>query len=68
MTWKQRALTAVGADPSPAPDFGGKLPLCSESCPHHDGKRCELMGFRPGQFCEPVLEAITDLVAHAEAS
>lgn len=31
------------------------LPLCSEQCPKHDGKRCRELGFRPDRFCEPAL-------------
>jgi hypothetical protein len=27
--------------------------LCVETCQQYDGKRCQLMGFRPGRICEP---------------
>lgn len=34
----------------------GYVPLCAEErCQKYDGKRCQLLGFRPGRFCEPAL-------------
>lgn len=36
------------------------VPLCTESCPQHDGKRCRLMGFRPSSICEPVVELMAE--------
>jgi len=29
------------------------VPLCSEKCPHHDGKRCRVTGNEPEQVCRP---------------
>lgn len=34
------------------------IPRCSERCPSFDGKRCELMGFRPDGICEPAVREI----------
>lgn len=31
----------------------GEVPLCDERCPEFDGKRCGVMGNRPGRLCEP---------------
>jgi hypothetical protein len=37
------------------PDENG-LPRCTnDECRHYDGKRCRVIGFRPGLFCEPAL-------------
>lgn len=35
-------------------------PICTEKCPKHDGKRCGILGYRPGKICEP---AVRDLNA-----
>jgi len=39
----------------PSPHFDERgVPWCTrEDCPAFDGKRCELLGFRPGSLCEP---------------
>ena len=43
------------------------LPLCTESCPSHDGKRCRVLGQRPSRICEPAVEAMAErLEAKAE--
>ena len=34
------------------------VPNCSESCRHHDGKRCGLMGLRAPAICEPTVEGM----------
>ena len=44
------------------------VPLCDESCSHHDGKRCQLMGFRPSAICEPVVGAMASMLTTALAS
>ena len=36
------------------------LPLCTESCPSHDGKRCRVLGQRPSRICEPAVEAMAE--------
>jgi len=36
------------------PDIDDRgVPYCTESCLEHDGKRCKLLGARPGNLCEP---------------
>lgn len=39
------------------PDWGsdGAVPWCSDRCPSFDGKRCEIIGQRPGRLCEPAV-------------
>ena len=40
----------------PQPNMNGALPTCAETdCVCYDGKRCELMGFRPYEHCVPAL-------------
>lgn len=31
------------------------VPKCAEECPSHDGKRCEILGYRPDAICEPAV-------------
>lgn len=47
-----KTVVKDGAQPSFTPDF---LPLCTEECQHHDGKRCDLLGRRPDEHCTPAL-------------
>lgn len=42
------------------------VPLCSEDCPHHDGKRCAVIGHRPGNICEPAALRMASLLNEAE--
>lgn len=43
-------------DPDVRPTYDERgLPLCVDSCPNYDGKRCKATGFRPDRFCEPML-------------
>jgi hypothetical protein len=37
-------------------------PRCSEECRFHDGKRCQLLGARPGWLCEPVVVEMARLL------
>jgi hypothetical protein len=39
-------------------------PMCSGSCPQHDGKRCRALGLRPGAICEPAVELMAELLCH----
>ena len=41
---------------------GDGVPLCShDACPHYDGKRCDVIGFRPSVICEPaVIQLVRD--------
>jgi hypothetical protein len=48
------------------PDVGESgIPFCTyDQCPAYDGKRCRLIGFRPGNICEPaVIEMASQLAA-----
>lgn len=47
---------AEGIEPAPDPETG--VPYCSTECSSYDGKRCRMMGMRPGHICEPAAEAI----------
>lgn len=44
------------SDESPQPEWLHEVPWCRESCPHHDGKRCRLLGARPSTICEPAVQ------------
>jgi hypothetical protein len=44
--------------PSIEPEVLSGVPFCSEQCPQHDGKRCRLLGARPGTICEPGVDRI----------
>lgn len=36
----------------------GHVPFCTgEVCTHYDGKRCALIGMRPGNVCQPTVES-----------
>lgn len=65
-TWKEKA-TAVSDAPA-APTWEGDVPMCSEDCPHHDGKRCRLLGLAPGSICEPVVAEMGRALTEAMAS
>lgn len=53
-----RGEEVSASDPYPRIGTDG-LPWCQESCQQYDGKRCQLLGLRPGAICEPeVLEII----------
>lgn len=56
-TWKTRAAVAASGDERrPAlPVWEDGAPWCDDRCSHHDGKRCALIGVRPGRICEPVV-------------
>jgi hypothetical protein len=47
----------MNKQPEPTIDEHG-VPLCTEECGRHDGKRCELLGFRPTHVCEPAVREI----------
>ena len=47
-------------DVKPQPDIIDGVPRCSlEDCPLYDGKRCEAIGARPGDICEPVVGSMS---------
>lgn len=48
-------------EPEPRWDDKTSVPYCaSDDCGRYDGKRCELMGFRPDRICEP---SVIDMAA-----
>lgn len=42
------------------PAWADDVPFCDERCPQHDGKRCRLLGERPGRICEPAVSAMAE--------
>lgn len=38
------------------------VPMCSESCVAHDGKRCGVMGSRAPRMCEPAVAAMASML------
>lgn len=57
--WRQLIQDMAGQPGRPAqPSWDQAGPWCDERCQHHDGKRCELLGFRPSRLCEPVVRAM----------
>jgi hypothetical protein len=62
--WQGRAeLDAAAGGKYPAdPEWDHGVPLCSERCVHHDGKRCSLIGFRPGEVCQPAVMAMAEIL------
>jgi DNA repair exonuclease SbcCD ATPase subunit len=46
-----------------SPDWVDGVPVCSELCLSHDGKRCELLGLRAPRVCEPTVAAMTEALA-----
>ena len=41
---------------------GTDVPYCDEACPQYDGKRCRLLGQRPGAICEPAVAEMAGLL------
>ena len=39
------------------------VPYCDDSCPLHDGKRCEATGMQPGNICEP---SVVNMARHLD--
>lgn len=41
------------------------IPRCAhEDCGQYDGKRCRILGCRPGSICEPAVEMLLRVIAH----
>jgi hypothetical protein len=40
------------------PQWEKLVPHCWDTCPSHDGKRCQVTGVRPGPLCEPTVERL----------
>lgn len=42
------------------PRWGSEgVPFCDVRCVSHDGKRCAVMGYRPGPICEPTVRGMS---------
>ncbi len=68
MSWKLVAeLDAVAPGVHRAmPKWEGGVPHCRESCPHPDGKRCALLGVRPGAICAPAVAGMATVLSRRE--
>ncbi len=45
------------AEYEPKPVWSSAVPWCSDAdCPAYDGKRCRIVGFIPGNICEPAVK------------
>jgi hypothetical protein len=56
---EEHAAGQLSNEPRPEWQANG-IPCCSESCPHHDGKRCAALGVRAPAICEPCVEEMFD--------
>lgn len=64
--WADAAEAEVGAfDGPPSPDYDSGVPVCREHCARHDGKRCEILGERAPLLCEPVVQAMAQMLTDA---
>lgn len=61
---RDRALKLAHNSAPPVVNWNDQsVPGCStDDCPHYDGKRCRLLGFRPGSICEPAVAAMAELL------
>lgn len=59
---KMLLRTLDGKNLAADPDWLSGLPICSASCPYHDGKRCEITGGCAPNICEPVVIEMTKLL------
>lgn len=59
------SVEGIRADIDPEwSDLG--VPMCTENdCREYDGKRCEVMGFRPRTICEPAVISMYELLLAA---
>jgi hypothetical protein len=67
--WQKQACGDASYGAPAAPEWSGHVPFCALTCPHHDGKRCELLGVRAheGLPCEPVVTAMALMLNRSEA-
>ncbi len=50
-----------------SPRWSTAVPYCAkEECDQYDGKRCKLMGQRPGNVCVPVVMGMAELLNRAD--
>ena len=45
---------------------GFDVPFHLDDCPHYDGKRCRLTGFKPEGLCEPAVQAMAVVMDKGE--
>lgn len=57
LAWRLDVQREAGTEDDPArPQWSQNgTPVCDETCPHHDGRRCRVLGFRAPEICEPVV-------------
>ena len=68
--WQKRICFAATIEGMPCyPNWAEDgVPRCSdEKCGSYDGKRCRLLGFRPGTICEPAARAMAAEIDGAAA-
>ena len=58
LSQKWQRIAEKYCKPPSAPEWYNGVPLCVETCPHHDGKRCGAIGYRMGRICEPSVIAM----------
>jgi hypothetical protein len=57
--WEEQVERVDGVDVN----WRNGVPFCDEdSCKHYAGKRCRLLGFRPGTICEPAVIEMAKLL------
>ena len=42
------------------------VPMCTDSCPSYDGARCRVLGFKPGNICEPAVGHLVTRLSRLE--
>ena len=59
LTWRKMAEKTTD---NAQPDWDGGIPFCAESCPRHDGKRCEILGTLPSLICGPCVNGMAHVL------
>lgn len=66
-SWHQTVQRDAGSDEHDAtPNWIGGVPLCTDACPHYDGKRCRVLGMRAPDLCEPVVVQMSRMLDGGE--
>ena len=64
--WRRDAQSAAGSnDHAALPTWSSDVPFCDHQCPHYDGKRCRVLGLRPDNICEPVVQQMAQMLTKA---
>lgn len=64
--WRRDTQVDAGSDEMPAlPMWMSDVPFCDDQCPHYDGKRCRVLGFKPDRICEPVVQQMAKMLTKA---